>query len=171
MTDADTTDVDQLAVRLDHLTADVARLTADVEDLAAAVLPPAFDLPNDDTTAGPPNPATDTDGVDRQRAGPEPAYATLRDWVDGYFRPTFPRPVGGEIRWCTRWPDHAEALTRLEALWRSWEALRLDPNLGIATWLTTYLDPLHTVLLSRAGPFASCTPDRHTPSPTEGPPR
>jgi len=57
--------------------------------------------------------------------------------------------------------QHAEALTRLEALWRSWETLRLDPNLGIATWLTNYLDPQLAALTSRIGTFAQCTQERH----------
>ena len=74
----------------------------------------------------------------------------------------FARSVGGDVRWCSEWRKHPEALTRLEALWRSWEALRLDPNLGIATWLTSYLDPQLVALTSRAGVFAQCTPDRHT---------
>ena len=85
----------------------------------------------------------------------------------------FARPVGGEIRWCSHWAEHPEALTRLEALWRAWETLRLDPNLGIATWLTNYLDPQLVALTSRAGTFAQCTPDRHAgtaPLPTAATP-
>ena len=81
--------------------------------------------------------------------------------MDEYFTVVFARPVGGEIRWCSHWSEHPEALTRLEALWRAWETLRLDPNLGIATWLTNYLDPQLVALTSRAGTFAQCTPDRH----------
>ncbi|HEY6795673.1 MAG TPA: DUF4913 domain-containing protein [Kineosporiaceae bacterium] len=138
-------EITQLALRVDELTAGLARLTADVEDLSTAVLPAEFAVQDDDPPA----------------AEVGPVYARLEEWVEQYFQPTFRRPVGGEIRWCARWLEHAEAVTRLEALWRSWEALRLDPNLGIATWLTTYLDPILAVLLGRVGPFAQCTPDRH----------
>jgi hypothetical protein len=74
---------------------------------------------------------------------------------------TFGRPIGGEIRWCAQWREHAEAIGRLEALWRSWEALRLDPGMCMATWLTNYLDPQLAVLLGRGGPFAQCNVDRH----------
>ena len=73
----------------------------------------------------------------------------------------FARSVGGEIRWCNQWQEHPEALTRLEALWRSWEALRLDTALGVATWLTSYLDPQLATLFGRSGTFTQCTPARH----------
>lgn len=88
-------------------------------------------------------------------------YASLDEWVTEYFTPAFPRPLGGEYRWCSRWDEHVEALTRLEALWRSWEVARRDANTGMATWLTGYLDPQLAVLLSRSGPFSTCTTDRH----------
>ena len=151
----DQVDLVHLSLRVDELAAGLTRLAADVEDLTTALLPADFTLPDDDPpappSASPPAPSA-----------LEPAYARLEDWVDQYFLPTFRRPIGGEIRWCDEWREHAEAVTRLEALWRSWEVLRLDPNLGIATWLTTYLDPLLVVLLSRAGP--SWTPKK-TPTP------
>lgn len=153
--DTNTPDVVQLADRVDELAAGFAQLASDVEDLSAALLPSDLTIPDDDPPPSPAPPA------DQGQSVPEPAYERLEDWVDQYFLPTFRRPIGGETRWCTQWPEHAEAITRLEALWRSWEALRLDPNLGIATWLTTYLDPLLAVLMSRSGPFAQCTPERH----------
>ncbi|MDP9417185.1 MAG: DUF4913 domain-containing protein [Actinomycetota bacterium] len=84
----------------------------------------------------------------------EPAYPDMRAWVSEYFAPMYARPLGGEFRWCRRWWDHAEAISRLEALWRSWETLRSDPGLGMATWYRDYLDPQFTVLLSNRGPFA-----------------
>jgi hypothetical protein len=133
---------DDLAARVDELAATVAGLSRDLEDLSTALLPTGSDL-------SPPTPVT-------------PAYATLEDWVTGFFHPTFRRQFGGELRWCAQWHEHPEALLRLEALWRSWEALRLDPTLGIATWLTNYADPQLAALLHRTGTFASCTPGRHS---------
>ena len=130
----DAPDVVHLALRVDDLAAGLAQLTSDVEGLAAAVLPAELTLPDDDPPPG------------RASAAPsDSVYDELDTWVEEYFLPTFRRPIGGEYRWCSRWQEHPEALTRLEALWRSWEALRLDPNLGIATWLTAYLDPLLAV--------------------------
>src|SRR6266487_3193209 len=71
------------------------------------------------------------------------------------------RPLGGEYRWCLQWWQHAEAITRLTALWHSWEALRLEPGIGMATGLRDHLDHHLTVLLGRGGPFAQCSEDEH----------
>ena len=88
-------------------------------------------------------------------------YQTLDDWVREYFAPTFGRPVGGEIRWCAQWSEHGEAVGRLEALWRPWETLRIDAAIGMAMWLTNYLDPQLAMLFGRGGPFSQCSPGRH----------
>ena len=133
-----------LEARVDDIAAHVAALTSELTDLASAVY--AGDL-------SPSTPAT-----------PSPRYATLDEWVGEYFAPTFGRLVGGEHRWCSQWQQHAEAITRLEALWRSWEALRLDPALGMATWLGHHLDQQLPILLGRQGPFSQCSPDRHVPA-------
>jgi hypothetical protein len=134
MTDNDT--------RLDELTTRVNGLARDIDELTAALMP-ALDV--------------------SEQATPSllPAFANLEDWVSGFFQPTFRRQFGGEHRWCTRWQEHPEALLRLEALWRSWESLRLDPTLGMATWLTNYADPQLAALTQRTGTFANCTLDRH----------
>jgi hypothetical protein len=90
-------------------------------------------------------------------------YSSTEEWVAEYFAPMFARSLGGEHRWCPRWWDHAEAISRLEALWRSWETLRLDPALGIAVWFRDHLDHQLPVLLGSRGPFAKCTAQRHDP--------
>ena len=128
--------------RLAELEAVIAQLRAEVLDLSAAL-----------AHGGAVN--------DPQKAVP-PVYGSLDAWVEEYFCVVFARPIGGEIRWCPQWRDHPEAVTRLEALWRSWEALRLDPNLGIATWLTNFLDPQLGQLLSRSGTFGQCSDARHS---------
>lgn len=134
---------EELTLRVAELEVRVALLSNELEDVAAL------------TTV------ESTSGV----AVPPPLYDSVDDWVGEYFAPTFGRPIGGEIRWCAQWREHAEAIGRLEALWRSWEALRLNPALGMVTWLTSYLDLQLPVLLSRAGPFSQCTVDRHEPAP------
>ncbi|SDB94921.1 protein of unknown function [Raineyella antarctica] len=83
-------------------------------------------------------------------------YATSADWLTGYLLPMWRR--GPEARWCTKWWLHAEAYTRIEALWRTWEALRYEGPLGIATWLLTYADPLMHQLTAPTGPFRKCHP-------------
>ncbi|MEH1124726.1 DUF4913 domain-containing protein [Micromonospora sp. CPCC 206061] len=87
-------------------------------------------------------------------------YPTLEQWVVEHFVRVYARPVGGQIRWCARWWEHAEAITRLEALWRSWETLRIEP-LGLDAWLRERLDHHLPHLLGPSGPFASCNPERH----------
>lgn len=83
-------------------------------------------------------------------------YANSADWLAGYLLPMWRR--GPEARWCTKWWLHAEAYTRIEALWRAWEALRYEGPLGIATWLLNFCDPLMRELTSPSGPFRKCHP-------------
>jgi len=106
-------------------------------------------------------PGTGTADGGGQAAQPQPVYDSVEAWVTGQFLPMFRRPLGGEYRWCRQWWQHAEAITRLTALWHSWEALRLEPGTGMAIWLRDHLDHQLTVLLGRAGPFAQCSEDEH----------
>lgn len=92
-----------------------------------------------------------------------PAYPDVESWVSRHFAPMYARPLGGEFRWCPRWWEHAEAISRLEALWRSWETLRLDPCLGMAIWYRDHFDSQLAILLGNRGPFALCSPGRHEP--------
>ena len=65
--------------------------------------------------------------------------------------------TGGPIVWCASWWAHPAAVLRLSALWRAWEALRLEPATGMSNWWTLHFDPHMRVLLDAdRGPFASC---------------
>ncbi len=101
---------------------------------------------------------------------PDPLYASVPDWVTAHFLPVYRRPIGGEFRWCPQWWRHAEAITRLTALWQSWEAMRLQPGTGTANWLRDHLDHQLPVLLGRSGPFAQCSRRPSTSSPAPPPP-
>ncbi|MCA1832884.1 MAG: DUF4913 domain-containing protein [Actinobacteria bacterium] len=103
-------------------------------------------------------------GAESTAAPPEPLYPIVEAWVTGWFAPTFARRLG-TTRWCAQWWLHAEAIVRLEALWRSWETLRLDSNLGMATWLRDHLAPQRQVLMSENGPFQACEGTEHNPPP------
>ena len=92
---------------------------------------------------------------------PLPVYGSVQEWVTSHFLPMFRRPLGGEFRWCAQWWQHAEAITRLTALWHSWEAMRLQPGTGMAIWLRDHLDHQLPVLLGRSGPFSMCSEDEH----------
>ena len=92
-----------------------------------------------------------------------PFFGSLLEFVVEHFGPVYARNTSPTVRSCASWWDHAEAIYRLEALWRTWELYRLEPRLGIASWLRDYLDPQLRELTSATGPFASCTEDRHSP--------
>lgn len=144
--------------RLSRLEGDLELLEQAVHDLADPVSPVspagATGAAGAEGVAGGGAPGVEADG---------PHYPSLQAWVAAYFVVMFARPISPAVRWCASWWAHAEALSRLEALWRSWEAARLDPVRGMALWYRDVLDPQLAVLLATAGPFAQCTPDRHSP--------
>ncbi|MCK9931055.1 DUF4913 domain-containing protein [Frankia sp. Mgl5] len=113
--------------------------------------------------------APDSGDTDEGDDPPQLCYPDLESFVAEFLAVMFPRPLGGEFRWCPWWWDHGEAVLRLESLWRAFESLRLDGEFGIATWLRDHFDHQWPRLLSPSGPFARCSPDRtsrpHEPDP------
>ena len=114
----------------------------------------------------------DTGPADSLGAGPalgsgeaestaEPVYLAVQDWVTDYYVPMFRRTLGGEFRWCAQWWQHGEAISRLSALWHAWEALRLQPGTGIATWYRDHLDHQLPILMGARGPFYQCSETAH----------
>jgi hypothetical protein len=92
-------------------------------------------------------------------------YLTLAEWVSEWLLPVYRRSVLGHDRvWCPQWWRHAEALARLEALWRAWEQLRHDPATGVSVWFRDHADHHMTVLLDADGPFKGCD-SRHSEHP------
>jgi Domain of unknown function (DUF4913) len=82
---------------------------------------------------------------------------TLGEWVQEWLFPVYRRSVRGHERtWCPQWWKHAEAVARLEALWRAWEHLRQDPATGLSVWFRDHADHHMTVLLDADGPFKGC---------------
>ncbi len=150
-----------LWARVDALDDEITVLGSVLEDLRNGDLT----LPG---TAGPPSPPAPrppapAGGGAAQEAPIVPFFGSLLEFVVEHFGPVYARNTSPTVRWCASWWDHAEALYRLEALWRTWELYRLEPRLGIASWLRDYLDPQLRELTSPTGPFASCTEDRHSP--------
>ena len=70
--------------------------------------------------------------------------------------------LGHDRVWCPQWWRHAEAVARLEALWRAWEHLRQDAATGLSVWFRDHADHHMTILLDADGPFKGC--DGRTPS-------
>lgn len=123
------------------------------------------------------------DGLDsfRDEAAAEPEgdepqlfYGSVDEFVREKLSKTYRRQVGERTqhRWAAEWWRNAEAVSRLEALWRSWEALRLDPATGMSVWWRDHADHHMPILLSPDGPFAKATDSNDTggPLPYERPP-
>ena len=107
---------------------------------------------------------SDEDSIDASDGDEEPPalyFPNVEVFVRELLAPTYRRSLDGRHRtWCPQWWRHAEAITRLEALWRAWEHLRLNPALGISTWLRDHADPHMATLLDPDGPFKGCSPDK-----------
>ncbi|TDE22066.1 DUF4913 domain-containing protein [Actinomadura sp. 6K520] len=96
-----------------------------------------------------------------QSKRPESLYPDVTAWVTGHFVPMYRRTLGGEFRWCAQWWRHGEAISRLTALWFSWESMRLQGATGMALWYRDHLDHHIPVLLGPRGPFYQCTENEH----------
>jgi len=111
-----------------------------------------------------------------RRALQEPAAADLEDadeppelylpdlltFVRDYLAPMYRRNLSGPgVTWCPEWWNHAEAIARLEALWRAWEFLRQDAHTGMSVWFRDHADHHMGVLLNADGPFKGCKPEAH----------
>ena len=118
----------------------------------------------------PPAPAGHDDATQPGEEAPPPAlyYAHLEDFVGDYLVQVYRRSLSGpSTAWCPEWWRHPEAVIRLEALWRAWEHLRLDPATGMSVWLRDHADHHMGVLLSSDGPFKGCGVDGHGDHPLE----
>ena len=92
--------------------------------------------------------------------------AAMVPWVDEIFLKIYGREVSSSRPWCVRWPEHAEVVARLHALWLAWQALTHVEagHAGPSTWQRDHLDPALLQLRDPAGPLGACTthPDRPT---------
>ena len=83
-------------------------------------------------------------------------YGSVDEFVREYLRNVYRRAINGRSRvWAARWWEYDEAVIRLEALWRSWEHLRMDPSTGMSVWWRDHADHHMAVLLDPDGPFSS----------------
>ncbi|MBX3196399.1 MAG: DUF4913 domain-containing protein [Microbacteriaceae bacterium] len=97
-------------------------------------------------------------------AAPELFFGSVDEFVREKLRYVYVRRVGpsGPHRWAADWWKYPEAISRLDALWRAWEALRLEPTFGMSVWWRDHADHHMAVLLSPEGPFADAR-DRSEP--------
>lgn len=98
---------------------------------------------------------------------PQLFYSNVYEWVEDYFVYFYKRPiVPSRLVWCPQWWKHIEAVIRLEALWRAWEAMRKqDAMTGLAKWMVELCDPTMDRLLDPDGTFKGCTDKHHKARP------
>lgn len=86
-------------------------------------------------------------------------YPRLDLYVEDFLAVIYERPLpNGRRTWCPQWWKHDEAVYRLQALWLSWEYMRVNDGAnGPATWLVNYADPIMAVLFDVEGPFKGCS--------------
>ena len=121
------------------------------------------------------NPAPVDESTQAEEA-PTLYFGSVDEFVREFVCPIFRRNVGEEgradYRWSARWWESAEAIARLEAMWRAWEHLRMDAATGTSVWLRDHADHHLGVLMSPTGPWAlskdTAGPDE--PLPYEAPP-
>ncbi len=122
----------------------------------------------DDLPAEPrPTPAaTGTEPSSSQEPPPELKFTSVYDFVESHLVFMFARDTTKPgFRWCSKWWAHGEAVSRLEALWRAYEQLRLDPGTGMSVWWRDHAGPAMAALFDPDGPFNGCSAelDRHDP--------
>lgn len=107
-------------------------------------------------------PSTPSDNPPAAAAPHPPApqmFDSLEAWVSTYLAPIITVEPGPGMRWCPQWWRHPEAVSRLEALWRAWEHLRIaeDPT-AMSLWWRDHADHHLTILLEGARtPFKQCS--------------
>lgn len=82
-----------------------------------------------------------------------PQYTNAADWIEQYLVRMWRRQ---NVQWCAKWFLHGEAISRLEALWRSWEFMRYEGPTAMAIWWRDYADYHLRELTAKTGPFEFC---------------
>ncbi|MFI9311130.1 DUF4913 domain-containing protein [Streptomyces triculaminicus] len=117
---------------------------------------PALD---EDEAGSAPGPAAAGSGAGEQEA-PKPVYTDLETWLRKHLAQVIRRRFGGSLTWCSQWYRHAEAVSRLNAMWQEWEKAVVEGTMS--NWWLYHCDPQLAVLMSKdAGPFMACKPGEH----------
>ncbi len=111
----------------------------------------------DDSSAG---------GTSQDGDAPALVYGSAEEFLHEQLLPSYKRKQGKQTRWCKRWYLHPEAISRVTAMWRSWEKLRLEAGTGASDWWLHHADPHLRVLLDpESGPFFNCDGEHAAPKP------
>ncbi len=149
MTESDTTYEDEVAALMAFADGDDDP-AASAPVPAAPSTPEAQEWPEEEV-------ADDAAGKQDEEDGGQLYYGSVDEFVREVIVPIYRRKVGarGSRRWSAEWWRNAEAVSRLEALWRSWEHLRQDGAIGMSTWWRDHADYHMSVLFDPDGPFGS----------------
>ncbi|MGB3761715.1 MAG: DUF4913 domain-containing protein [Ornithinimicrobium sp.] len=111
-----------------------------------------------------PDPGTENNHRDDPGGvGEELCFPDMFTFVEEFLVHVYARnydPLSSSFRWCEQWWRHPEALSRLDALWHAFEALRLEVGLGPSLWWRDHADPTMAQLTAADGPFAQCKAGR-----------
>ena len=100
---------------------------------------------------------------DTGQSGPTLYYGSTDEFVREYLRHVYRRRIDGRNRcWAADWWRYDEAVIRLEALWRAWEHLRLDPATGMSIWWRDHADHHMPALFDPEGPFTGIDGEEST---------
>lgn len=91
-------------------------------------------------------------------------YPNVDAFLHDFLLPSWRHTYSG-TKWCRDWYKHSEAVSRLDALWRSYEAMRVGDPTGMAVWWRDFADPTMASLTRPEGTFAGCNPEtgQHQP--------
>ncbi|RJQ66192.1 DUF4913 domain-containing protein [Pseudonocardiaceae bacterium YIM PH 21723] len=166
--------VKRLAKRVEHNSTSLDDVEQALADLTGTVVPPP--VPYDAATA-----LHEALVIRPEQVSPQaPTLEVLHAWVGLLIAPmACASAAAGRRRgprWCRRWWEHPDAAERLEAIYRTYQRLRVEED---DTWLSVFIrdhrDPHLRELTDPYGPFQFCTPKRHkqiadTPGQDELPP-
>jgi hypothetical protein len=94
----------------------------------------------------------------------EPTLAELEGWVKDWVVNLLERRATQRRRWCPYWFDHPEVVTRMRLLMLSHrQVVERGSALDQSSWFLDHLDRHLDALQCEDGPFASCSPERHSP--------
>ncbi|TWE07375.1 DUF4913 domain-containing protein [Rudaeicoccus suwonensis] len=86
-------------------------------------------------------------------------FQSLEEFVSDYVLENWERDNGSthtDLRWCAKWWEHPEAITRLEHVWEAFEAARREPPPAMSSWWRDHLDHHMARLTDPRGPFEHC---------------
>ncbi|GGO98285.1 DUF4913 domain-containing protein [Wenjunlia tyrosinilytica] len=153
-------DIEDLKVKLAHLTAQVEALTgggAEPGEASDDADGKAEDETEDEWQYPPFVLLLDAPSYDDE-------LRALIEWVEGVLVPGYLAEPSADARWCHLWFEHTVAIARLHAVWLAWQELT-DPAscgyTGPSVWHRDHLDPALRELRGSTGPFSGCTKGEH----------